>query len=91
MSDQVGIGPQRAAELLKEGAQAVDVREQYEWDAGRIEDSHHIPLNRLMAGPTPELDPESAPVTDPDSDPDSEPASDPGPRCAQGWNNWFGG
>jgi rhodanese-related sulfurtransferase len=36
--------------------QIVDVREPYEWEAGRIEESRHIPLNRLMAGPTAELD-----------------------------------
>jgi rhodanese-related sulfurtransferase len=29
--------------------QIVDVREQPEWDAGRIEGSMHIPLNELMA------------------------------------------
>ena len=36
--------------------QIVDVREPYEWEAGRIDDSHHIPLNRLMAGPTADID-----------------------------------
>ena len=30
--------------------QIVDVREPYEWDAGRIEGAVHIPLNDLMAG-----------------------------------------
>lgn len=30
--------------------QLVDVREQYEWDAGRIETAVHIPLNSLMGG-----------------------------------------
>ena len=37
--------------------QIVDVREPYEWEAGRIDDSHHIPLNQLMAGPTGDVDP----------------------------------
>ena len=30
--------------------QLVDVREPYEWQAGRIEGAVHIPLNSLMAG-----------------------------------------
>lgn len=34
----------------KDEIQIVDVREQYEWDAGRIEGAIHIPLNDLMAG-----------------------------------------
>src|SRR5438445_9123919 len=34
----------------KDEIQSVDVREQFEWDAGRIEGAIHIPLNDLMAG-----------------------------------------
>ncbi len=30
--------------------QIVDVREPYEWQAGRIESAAHIPLNSLMGG-----------------------------------------
>jgi rhodanese-related sulfurtransferase len=30
--------------------QIVDVREDYEWDAGRIDGAVHIPLNDLMGG-----------------------------------------
>jgi rhodanese-related sulfurtransferase len=30
--------------------QLVDCREQYEWDAGRVEEALHIPLNAIMAG-----------------------------------------
>jgi rhodanese-related sulfurtransferase len=37
--------------------QLVDCREQYEWDAGRVEGAIFIPLNTLMAGAGPELDP----------------------------------
>jgi rhodanese-related sulfurtransferase len=37
--------------------QIVDVREQPEWDAGRIEGSTHLPLNQLMTGGMEELDP----------------------------------
>ena len=34
----------------KDDIQIVDVREPYEWEAGRIEGAIHIPLNTLMAG-----------------------------------------
>ena len=30
--------------------QLVDCREQYEWDAGRVEGALHMPLNSIMAG-----------------------------------------
>ena len=36
--------------------QLVDCREQYEWDAGRVEGAIFIPLHPLMAGAGPELD-----------------------------------
>jgi rhodanese-related sulfurtransferase len=36
--------------------QLVDCREQYEWDAGRVEGAIHIPLNSLMAGAGADLD-----------------------------------
>jgi rhodanese-related sulfurtransferase len=42
------LTPARVAELLRDGAQLVDVRETYERDAGRIpDDSAHIELDRL--------------------------------------------
>lgn len=42
------LPPARVAELLREGAQVIDVRESYERDAGRIpDDSAHIELDRL--------------------------------------------
>ena len=41
--------------------QLLDVREPYEWEAGRIEGAVHIPLGDLMAGRTEDLDP-SRPV-----------------------------
>jgi rhodanese-related sulfurtransferase len=47
VNGESAIGPERAAELLKDGAQAIDVREQYEWDAGRIEGARHIELPDL--------------------------------------------
>lgn len=37
--------------------QVVDCREPYEWVAGRIEGSVHLPLNSILAGATGELDP----------------------------------
>lgn len=42
------LTPARVAELLRDGAQLVDVREPYERAAGRIpDDSAHIELDRL--------------------------------------------
>lgn len=43
------------AEHLGE-VQVVDCREPYEWAAGRIEGSIHLPLNSILAGATDELD-----------------------------------
>jgi rhodanese-related sulfurtransferase len=43
------LSPARAAELLRDGAQGVDVRERYERDAGHIADTLHIELERLAA------------------------------------------
>ena len=43
------LSPRRAAELLREGAQGVDVRERFERDAGHIADTVHIELDRLPA------------------------------------------
>lgn len=41
------ISPQRAAELVREGAQLVDVRQDGEYEAGRIEGALHIELDQL--------------------------------------------
>jgi rhodanese-related sulfurtransferase len=43
------LSPAQAAELLRNGAQGVDVREQYERDAGHIADTLHIELDQLTA------------------------------------------
>ena len=43
------------AEHLDE-VQVVDCREPYEWVAGRIDGSIHLPLNSILAGATGELD-----------------------------------
>ena len=40
----------RAIYERREEFQILDVREPYEWQAGRIEGAIHIPLARLMAG-----------------------------------------
>jgi rhodanese-related sulfurtransferase len=34
----------------RDGWQIIDVREQWEWDAGHIDGAVHIPLNDVMAG-----------------------------------------
>jgi rhodanese-related sulfurtransferase len=45
----IEIGPQRAAELAAQGATFVDVRETYEREAGYIEGTRHIELERLAS------------------------------------------
>ena len=50
MSDDREIPPARASELIASGAQVVDVREAYEYDAGHIAGAHHIELPQLSAG-----------------------------------------
>jgi rhodanese-related sulfurtransferase len=47
--------PKGAYERLDE-IQLVDCREQYEWDAGRVNGAIHIPLNQIMDGAGSELD-----------------------------------
>jgi rhodanese-related sulfurtransferase len=45
---QEDVSPQRAAQLLREGAvQLVDVREPYEHEAGHIAGGRHVELTRL--------------------------------------------
>jgi hydroxyacylglutathione hydrolase/adenylyltransferase/sulfurtransferase len=47
--DAPEITPQQARDMVASGAQLVDVRESYEWDAGRIEGARHIELERLAS------------------------------------------
>jgi rhodanese-related sulfurtransferase len=47
--------PRGTFEHLDE-VQLVDCRERYEWDAGRVEGSIHLPLNAIMAGAGTDLD-----------------------------------
>ena len=47
-NEALEVTVQDAAQALADGsAVVVDVREQYEWDAGRIAGTVHIPLERL--------------------------------------------
>ena len=50
MNDDIEVTPQRTRELLESGeAVVVDVREPYERDAGHIEGTQHIELERLSS------------------------------------------
>ena len=43
------LTPERAAEMVADGAQLIDVRRADEWDAGRIAGARHIEMNELTA------------------------------------------
>jgi rhodanese-related sulfurtransferase len=48
--DEIEVSPEdTASALADDGAQVVDVREQYEWDEGRIEGTIHIPMQQLSS------------------------------------------
>jgi rhodanese-related sulfurtransferase len=42
-----GLSPQQVAELLNQQVQLIDVRQDYEWDAGRIAGARHVELTQL--------------------------------------------
>jgi rhodanese-related sulfurtransferase len=44
-----GLGPVEAEALVSEGALLLDVREDYEWEAGHAPAARHIPLGRVPA------------------------------------------
>jgi rhodanese-related sulfurtransferase len=46
-SPDIEVSPQRATELMADGATVVDVRESYEREAGYIDGTRHIELERL--------------------------------------------
>jgi hydroxyacylglutathione hydrolase/adenylyltransferase/sulfurtransferase len=49
-SDSIEVTPEQTqAALADNSAQVIDVRETYEWEAGRIEGALHIELERLAA------------------------------------------
>jgi len=43
----IHLSPAAAAELLEGGAEAIDVRTDYEWDGGRIAGARHVEVNEL--------------------------------------------
>jgi rhodanese-related sulfurtransferase len=46
----VDVQPDEVAELQRRGGvQVIDVREDYEWDAGRIPGARHVPLSDVAA------------------------------------------
>ncbi len=47
--NELEIGPAEAAEKIAGGAQLIDVRQPFEWEAGRIADADLIPLEQLPA------------------------------------------
>lgn len=50
MSDEIDVTPEQVHELRRDGGvQLIDVRELYEWDAGRIEGARHIVLGEVAA------------------------------------------
>jgi hydroxyacylglutathione hydrolase/adenylyltransferase/sulfurtransferase len=49
-ADDVDVSPERVRELHEQGAiQLVDVREPYEWEAGRLGGARHVELERLAS------------------------------------------
>ena len=46
---QLELSPEEAAAKVADGAQLIDVRQDYEWEAGRIDGASHIPLEQLPA------------------------------------------
>jgi rhodanese-related sulfurtransferase len=47
VSDETVIAPERAAELVQEGAQIIDVRTLEEHEEGHISGDRHIPLDEV--------------------------------------------
>jgi rhodanese-related sulfurtransferase len=46
---ETAVAPKRAAELIASGAEVIDVRRPYEWEAGRIDGARHIEINELQS------------------------------------------
>ncbi len=46
---ELELSPDQAAEKVAGGAQLIDVRQDYEWDAGHIDGAVHTPLEQLPA------------------------------------------
>src|SRR3954451_10715741 len=47
MSAEREIEPKRAAEMIRNGTPAIDVRDSDEYEAGHIEGARHVPFARL--------------------------------------------
>jgi rhodanese-related sulfurtransferase len=47
MADETVLAPERAAELLEEGAQAIDVRTAEEHEEAHIAGDRHVPLDEV--------------------------------------------
>lgn len=43
------LNPAEASEKVAAGAQLIDIRQDYEWEAGHIDGALHIPLEQLPA------------------------------------------
>jgi rhodanese-related sulfurtransferase len=56
-ADDVDVPPEQVAELRDQGVQLIDVREDYEWEAGRIAGARHVELERV-ASQAPTIDKE---------------------------------
>lgn len=52
---EADISPEQAAARIASGALLIDVRQDYEWEAGRIAEATHVPLEQLPSK-APELD-----------------------------------
>jgi rhodanese-related sulfurtransferase len=46
---QTEVDPAQASEKVAEGAQLIDIRQDYEWEAGHIDGAVHIPMEQLPA------------------------------------------
>ncbi|MBI5106712.1 MAG: rhodanese-like domain-containing protein [Solirubrobacterales bacterium] len=46
---EIEITPEEAERRVQDGAQLIDVREPYEWEAGRIPGARHLELERLSS------------------------------------------
>ncbi|MBA3747929.1 MAG: rhodanese-like domain-containing protein [Solirubrobacterales bacterium] len=54
--DDVEVSPEQTAQALADdSAQVIDVREQYEWDAGHIDGTIHVELGRLSSAADKEI------------------------------------
>ncbi len=49
-ANDINVTPEQTAQAVDDGgAQVIDVRQQYEWDAGRIAGTVHIEMERLVS------------------------------------------